>query len=383
MEKKAEISSIFHVYGEEYKATHRLTFNQHKSFEAIKNCRTPEMGGHVNQCNHCGHKEQSYNSCRNRHCPKCGQVKQLKWSDKLKSMLLPVHYFHIVFTLPQELRKLIYHNQFLCYNILFKTSAQALQQAALNPEYLGAETGCVAVLHTWGQNLQYHPHLHMIVPAGGLDPDGNQWKQTGKNFFVPLKALMKMFRAKYIDMLIKEHHKGKLIIPPDDKEMYMNFSAFCQKIKKKDWNVYSKKAFGGPSKVVNYLGRYTHRVAITNNRILNIENGKIKFRWKDYSNNNKWKEIELEASEFIRRFMLHILPEGFYKVRYFGIFANVYSKTKRKECFLLLEELPQPSEYDGLLWFEVIKRATGKDYLLCPECKKGRMLPVKIYLNTG
>ena len=192
MENKAEISGIFHLYGEEYKATHRLTVNQHKSFEAIKNCRTAEMGGHVNQCNHCEHKEQSYNSCRNRHCPKCGQTWQIKWADKLQAGLLPVKYFHIVFTILHELAPLVYQNQQVCYDIQFKASVQSLQQAALNPEYLGVEAGCVAVLHTWGQNLQYHSHIHMIVPAGGLDPDGMEWKHSGKNFFVPVKTLSKI-----------------------------------------------------------------------------------------------------------------------------------------------------------------------------------------------
>jgi len=370
-----ELADIFGKYGEEYSRSHYTTYEQRKAMKAISDCRTSKMGGNKLQCTYCGNEELSYNSCRNRNCPKCGYVKQIKWAEKLKSSLIPVRHFHVVFTLPRELRALIYINQEICYNILFKSSSQALQQAALNPEFLGAETGFIAILHTWTQDLRFHPHVHMIVPAGGLDIDGMEWRHSQKKFFVPVRALSKMYRAKFIESLMKEYRNGNLKIPPIINGINYGYFENLEKIlREKEWNVYTKRAFGGVSKVVGYLARYTNRVAITNSRIISMEGSKVKFRWKDYKSSVQWKQMELYADEFIKRFLFHVLPSGFYKIRYFGILACVNNKTKKMQSFLLLKAFLKGSFYEVLLWHEVLLKAEGKDLLLCPVCKKGRMV---------
>lgn len=281
---------------------------------------------------------------------------------------MPIRYFHIVFTLPHELAEIVLTNQQECYNILFKTSVASLQQAALNPEYIGAETGCIAVLHTWGQNLNFHPHIHMIVPAGGLTVDGIEWKHSGRKFFAPVKALAKMFRAKYLEKIKHAYDKGQLQLP-----VQTDLEELISMLKKKNWNVHSELSFRGPRQVINYLGRYATRVAITNNRIISCENGKVTFRWKNYRNNGRWEKMELDADEFIGRFLLHVLPDGYYKIRYFGILASVNSKTKKKQCFLLLEATSAIPEYDQMSWDQILQKAIGVDLLLCPVCNQGRM----------
>jgi len=366
---KTELADIILRYGDKYIKHHEVSYHQQKVMSAIRNCRTSEMGGHINECDHCGHKDISYNSCRNRNCPKCGQTKQLQWADKLAASLMPVRYFHIVFTLPHELSEIVLANQQECYNILFKTSVESLQQAALNPEYLGAETGCIAVLHTWGQNLQFHPHIHMIVPAGGLTVDGIEWKRSSKKFYIPVKALSKMFRAKFLEKLKHSNEKEELQLPEQ-----VDLEKLIGMLKKKNWNVHSKPAFSGPRQVINYLGRYTNRVAITNNRIISIEDGKVRFLWKNYRHNGQWEKMELDAEEFLGRFLLHILPKGYYKIRYFGILASANSKTKRRQCFLLLGATPATPQYHEMTWNGIWQEAKQVDFLLCPVCKQGRMI---------
>jgi len=366
---KTELADIILHFGDDYIKRHKISYHQQKVMEAIKHCRTSAMGGHRNECDHCRHEEISYNSCRNRHCPKCGQTKQLQWADKLASSLMPIRYFHIVFTLSHELSQIVLNNQQTCYDILFKASAQSLQQAALNPQYLGAETGCIAVLHTWGQNLEFHPHIHMIVPAGGLTLDEIEWKNTSKKFFVPVTALSKMFRAKYLEKIKQTFNKGLLQLPGQT-----DLEELTGILRKKDWNVYSKPTLTGPRQVINYLGRYTNRVAITNNRIINIENGKITFRWKNYRHNGRWEKMTLDADVFLGRLLLHILPCGYYKIRYYGIMASTNSKTKKKQCFFLLEATPSIPEYNQMAWHEIWQKAIGVDLLLCPVCKQGRMI---------
>ncbi len=298
-----ELADILRRFGDDYIRSHKISHHQQKVMEAIKQCRTSAMGGHRNECDHCRHEDISYNSCRNRHCPKCGQTKQLKWADKLASSLMPVRYFHIVFTLPHELSEIVFTNQRECYDILFNTSVKSLQQAALNPEYLGAETGCMAVLHTWGQNLKFHPHLHLIVPAGGLTVDGIEWKRSSKKFFVPVGALSKMFRAKYLEKLEHSYEKGLLRLPEQ-----VDLERLIGMLKKKNWNVHSEPTFGGPRQVINYLGRYTNRVAITNNRIISIENRKIKFFWKNYRIKDDGEKWNLKQMNFLADFYFIFCP---------------------------------------------------------------------------
>ena len=369
-----EVANILRRYGQNHYFS--LCAQQKKVFRAIINCRTVQMGGHITQCDHCGHSKPVYNSCRNRHCPKCQYIKQQQWVAKLKASLPPTSYYHLVFTVPQSLNMLFYINQATCYGLLFKAAYKALANAAANPAFLGAEIGCVAILHTWGQALTYHPHIHMIVPAGGISSDETEWIPARKKFFLPIKALSKMFRGILCQML-KNHIDMKTLKLPDNitcfdmlkKELYM-----------KNFNVYSKKAFRGAGGVIEYLGRYTHRVAICNDRLLSIENHNIRFRWKDYKANGNNKIINLDAGEFIRRFCQHVLPDRFYKIRYYGLLASVNAKTKRVLLFQLLGAVAGKNIFDGLKTMEVLQIITGINPQLCPICRKGTMKPLSSIL---
>lgn len=365
----AEVADIVNQYGPEYLETHRLCPEQQKAYHAIINCRTSFMGGHLQECDQCGHQRPAYNSCRNRHCPKCQYIKQVQWVDRLKAQLPVTRYFHLVFTIPSELHKIFYINQRVCYDLLFKAASTTLKQVAANPDFLGAETGAVAVLHTWGQALTYHPHIHMIVPAGGLSSDQTEWVHAGKKFFLPVKALSKIFRA-ILCRLIGENISDDCIRLPEDTG---SFADLKKKLYEKNWNVFSKKAFGGLSSVVEYLGNYTHRVAISNNRIMKLDKGVVTFRWKDYRKALKGQYMELKADEFISRFFRHILPDGFYKIRYFGLLASANSKTKKEVVFQLIGKTAYISSLEGLNGLEVLSIVTGKDLSYCPVCKKGRM----------
>lgn len=367
--QKTEVADIIGQYGSEYLKTHQLCPVQQKAYQAIKACRTARMGGHLQTCDHCGHQKPIYNSCRNRHCPKCQYIKQVQWVDKLKSQLPLTRYFHLVFTIPFELHKLFYINQQLCYDLLFKASSATLRQGAANPEFLGAETGAVAVLHTWGQTLTYHPHIHMIVPAGGLSSDQTEWVYAGKKFFLPVKALSKMFRGILCRLLDEAISDGQIKLP----EGISKFDDLKRKLYEKNWNVFSKKAFGGVASVVEYLGNYTCRVAISNSRIVKLKNGIVTFRWKDYRKALKGKYMELKVDEFISRFFHHILPGGFYKIRYYGLLASANSMSKKEVVFRLIGKTAYLSSLEGLNGLEVLSALTGKDLSYCPVCKKGRM----------
>ena len=358
--RKVEIQDIF-AWGEDaYIDKYPWCKQQCKAMYSIIHCRKPPMGKHIDRCDQCGYYEISYNSCRNRHCPKCQASKQQQWIRQLEANLPPVRYFHLVFTLPSELNETIYKYQKLCYDLLFKVSAQTILQVASRPCFLGAQTGCLSVLHTWGQNLQYHPHIHMLVPAGGLSEDSIEWIKTGNKFFVPVKILSMVFRGKFIQQLEKLHIKKDIDIPGD-------FSTLKAKLYKKDWVVYSKKVFAGPVQVIKYLGRYTHRIAISNNRIIAHKNDKVDFLWKDYRDHNRWKTMQLDTLEFMRRYLLHVLPVNFYKIRYYGIFSLAGRKQKLKHCLVLIH-----SSFN--YWGEIlaVKRLQANIYLRkCPVCKKG------------
>jgi len=363
------MADILDVYGSEYLKTHRLCPNQQKVYHAILHCRTAFMGGHLQECDQCGHKRPVYNSCRNRHCPKCQYIKQVQWVDKLKSLLPVTRYFHLVFTIPSELHKLFYINQRICYDLLFKAASTTLKQAGNNPAFLGAETGAVAVLHTWGQALTYHPHIHMIVPGGGLSFDQTEWVSTGKKFFLPVKALSKIFRAILCRMMGECIDEGTIKLP----DGWTGFAELKKKLYQKNWNVFSKKAFGGANAVVRYLGEYTQRVAISNSRIVRCNNYKVTFRWKDYRKSLKGEFMELKIDEFISRFFQHILPSGFYKIRYFGLMASANSKSKKEVVFQLIGKATYLSSLEGLGGLDILQLVTGTDLTRCPICKKGRM----------
>ena len=276
-----EVADILSMYSSDFIENNNLSKQQIKAINAIENCRTSKLGYHSLVCDNCGHEEISYNSCRNRHCPKCQQTKQEEWIDRIKSQVLPVRHFHVVFTLPEQLRPLAYINQDIIYSIFFKAASKTLKQVALNPEFLGAEPAFLAILHTWGQNLSYHPHLHIIVSGGGLDPDGMEWRHTHRKFFVPVKALSKVFRAKFIALLKKEYSDESLRIPDiDNSTDYNDFKKLKSLLYSFNWNVFTKKAFKGSGQVIEYLGRYTHRVAISNSRIISLKNGKVRFNTK-------------------------------------------------------------------------------------------------------
>lgn len=370
-----EVATIFRRYADQYQREYKLCVSQRKAYNAIMHCRTSALGAHHAVCDNCGHKEISYNSCRNRHCPKCQYLKQILWIDKLKSRLLPTRYFHIVFTVPEILNGLFYINQRTCYDILFKASAYAIKMTAGNPAFLGVETGNLSVLHTWGQSLNYHPHIHSLVPAGGMDPDGQQWIHAPKKFFVPVRALSKIFRAKFYQLMEQALNKRLLTIPEKDRCIYGDSKKLKQKLYYRPWHVHIKKTFKGAGQVISYLGRYTHRVAINNNRLLSLSSDAVRFRWKDYRD-NRIKIMQLDVLCFIRRFLQHILPCGYYKIRYFGIFAAINTKTSMAHCFGLLAAAPGISQYDGLPMVDVLRIVSGRDPIKCSECEKGIMVTV-------
>jgi len=359
---KADIQDIFLNSAGSYLDKYPTVKQQRKAIYSIMHCRGPLMGKHIDKCDRCGHLEISYNSCRNRHCPKCQASKQQVWVNQLEASLPPVRYFHMVFTLPHELNELVYQYQQQCYPLLFKASAKTVLQVASRPGFLGAQTGCLSVLHTWGQNMLYHPHIHMLVPSGGLSEDLMEWIPAGKKFFAPVKVLSKVFRGKFISMLEELISLGTI---------QFDLSALKNQLYKKDWVVYSKKTFAGPGQVLQYLGRYTHRIAISNARIISHDLEKVSFRWKDYRDGARWKIMQVDSLEFIRRFLLHVLPSNFYKIRYYGIFSLAYRNQKLKYCFNLVQQLN----------FKISKSASSGDNRLsgqfliktCPVCRVGSL----------
>lgn len=360
-----DLSMIFNEYGNGYETKYTPCRHLKKVFSDICCCRTGQLGGHINFCSGCGYQQQAYNSCRNRHCPKCQFIKQEQWADKVAGKLFPGRYFHIVFTIPEHLNSLFYINQPDCYTLLFSAAWEALRKSANNPSFLGAGAGAVALLHTWSQTLQYHPHIHMIVPAGGLSEDCTEWVMSKKNFFVPVKVLSGIFRGILVHKLGALVNSGKLRCPGN----LPSWGHLKNQLYEKPWNVNSKKAFGGPVSVVKYLARYTHRVAISNNRLLGIKDDKISFRYKDNRDKGRSKIMELEAVEFIRRFMMHVLPKGFYKIRYYGVLASVNCKGKAEQCIALIGKEMYLARLEGLNAMEAYSMLTGRDPFLCPKCK--------------
>ncbi len=368
-----ELADVFKACGQAFLSSQRLATNQHQAFAAILACRTATMGSHTLICNTCEHQKICYNSCRNRHCPKCQYARQLVWVEKLKAKLLPVRYFHLVFTVPQVLRPLFYLNQKACYDLLFTSSALAVKKTSLNPVFLGAETGCLSVLHTWGQSLSYHPHIHMLVPAGGIDPDQSQWMSAHRKFFVPVKALSPIFRGILNAGLKDLLSKNLLRIPQDQTRLYSNPELLKKALYEKSWHVYIKKTFKGAGQVISYLGRYTHRVAISNNRISSMDGENVSFRWKDYRD-NKQKIMTLHRHEFVRRFLHHILPSRFYKIRYYGILASSSGNSKLSQCLDLLGMPQIRSPLEGLTTYQILEKILGAAAFACPCCLVGKMI---------
>jgi Putative transposase/Transposase zinc-binding domain len=322
-----EVADIFRTQGSPFIDRHRdrIRFQQLKVMRAIMHCRTAALGGHIDICPRCGgDKSISYNSCRNRHCPKCQTQARQRWIVARKQELLDTRYFHVVFTLPHELHTLILQNEAELYNLLFRTVADTLLEVAANPEHLGAQIGFFGILHTWGQNLLFHPHIHCVIPGGGLSPDRTQWMHPRYPFFLPIKVLSKVFRGKFIDGLKRALRQGRLTFAGSIERMAEPkcFAAFLRTLFRQDWVVYAKPAFGGPEQVLRYLGRYTHRVAISNHRLVSFDGHHVTFRWRDYARGNKQRLMTVSADEFIRRFLVHVLPKGFVRIPHFGFMAN-------------------------------------------------------------
>ena len=352
-----EVADIVRAAGNRFweKYGSHLAWPHRKVLDAIVRCRTAALGGHRDQCLSCGHQAISYNSCRDRNCPKCQGNARARWLAARSAELLPVPYFHIVFTLPHELSALILQNKRLLYDLLFRTSAASLLELARDPKRLGADIGFLGVLHTWGQNLQHHPHVHYIVPAGGLAPDGSIWIDSSRRFFLPVKALSKIFRDKFCDQLRELFQQDRLQFHNSLEQLASpgSFSHFLWQLGQKDWVVYAKPPFGGAEHVLNYLARYTHRVAISNHR--------VSFRWRDYAHGGKNKVMTVPADEFLRRFLLHVLPKGLVRIRHFGLFANRRRSAALERCRKLLGAVAGAD------------RPQTANQLRCPACS-GSML---------
>jgi hypothetical protein len=349
-----EVADIIRAAGDSFWLTYgaRLARPHRKVLDAIAQCRTTALGGHRDQCVRCGHQAISYNSCRNRHCPKCQGNARFKWLQSRSAELLPVPYFHVIFTLPHELSALALGNKRIIYDLLYRVSAEALLELARDPKHLGADIGFLGVLHTWGQNLEHHPHIHYIVPAGGLAADGSRWINGSDRFFLPVVALSRVFRGKFTAALQDLYTANKLQFHSSLQQTACpeNFHRFLRTLFTTDWVVYAKPPFGGPDQVLRYLTRYTHRVAISNYRLVNLRDGQVSFLWRDYAHGSKQKIMTLSAHEFLRRFLLHVLPGGLVRIRHFGLFANRKRGDTLARCRILLgaaaymdpPPLPQP-----------------------------------------
>ena len=340
MRPTLEVADIIRAQGEHFIERSRswLTWAQRKVLYAIERCRTAALGGHRDRCARCGHRAIFYNSCRNRHCPKCQTGARNRWLAERSKELLPVRYVHVVFTLPHQLAPLAYQNKRLLYRLLFQASAATLLEVAATPQHLGAHIGFLSVLHTWGQNLQHHPHVHCVIPAGGLSADQTCWIQPRYPFFLPVKVLSRVFRGKFVAALQRAFRQGKLGFYGEQKSLQdpKLFRALVRSLFRQDWIVYAKPPFGGPQYVLHYLARYTHRVAISNHRLVSFQNGQVSFRWKDYAHGSKQRIMTLSADEFLRRFLLHVLPKGFVRIRFFGFLANRRRATLLPICRQLL-----------------------------------------------
>ena len=377
-----EVADIFRGHGSAWREANagHVSLGQLKVMSAIESCRTAALGGHVARCENCSHTQIAYNSCRNRHCPKCQGAAAQEWLAAREAELLPVPYYHVVFTLPAAIADIAYQNKAVIYNLLFKASAETLTTIAADPKHLGARIGVLSVLHTWGSALTHHPHVHMIVPGGGISPDANKWVSCRPGFFLPVRVLSRLFRRLFLEKLVAAHMAGELQFfgnhaPLTDAQA---FAAYLAPLRNSEWVVYSKPPFGGPEEVLRYLARYTHRVAISNSRLVAINDNGVTFRWKDYriEGHERYKVMTLATHEFIRRFLIHVLPDGFHRIRYYGLLA---STTRAENIARARELLAVP-----ILPIEAIKDASTEaaepqtPEHPCPCCG-GRMIIIEVF----
>jgi hypothetical protein len=358
----------------------RVSSEQSKVLNALAVCRTAALGGHHLQCSDCGHRDISYNSCRNRHCPKCQGAARRQWLEARKNDLLPVQYFHVVFTLPQEVASIALQNRRRIYNLLIRCAAETLQQTAADSTHLGGQLGFVIVLHTWGQKLQHHPHIHCLVPGGALSPDATRWISTPPGFFLPVDVLSPRYRGKFLHHLRQafRHHQLFLQGSLSSLSRPQAFHALLSQLYRKDWVVYAKRPFAGPEQVLEYLARYTHRVAIANHRLLELDNGHVTFSWKDYAHGNRRRRLTLTVLEFLRRFLLHVLPTGFTRIRHYGFLANRSRQQKLAVCRKLLQEKPPPTSDhpQPCDHTRVPTPASKAPARPCPVCRLGSLVPI-------
>jgi Putative transposase/Transposase zinc-binding domain len=385
-----EVAEVFRRHGDAYRRDHagHLGRVERRVMSAIEICRTAALGGHVEACEACGTIRIAYNSCRNRHCPKCQGRARDDWLSARQSELLPVPYFHVVFTLPPAAAEIAFQNKALVYAILMRTAAEALMTLAIDPKYLGAEIGLLAVLHSWGQTLTHHPHVHCVVPGGGLSADGKRWVSCRANFFLPVHALSRLFRRLFLAALEAAFRDGRLSffasLAPLAKQLA--FTKLIADLRQAQWVVYAKPPFGGPAQVLAYLARYTHRAAIANSRLVAIDEDKVAFTFKDYRRGGQRKVMRLEASEFIRRFLLHVLPDGFHRIRYYGFLANGRRLEKLELCCSLIEaqaSQQRAGEAGGVGNARPAEESGKGDIIVCPECggpmrRIGHLSPMKL-----
>jgi hypothetical protein len=375
-----EVADVFRHFGPAFRDQHGASVSvaRQRAMLAIESCRTAALGGHVERCGDCGYQRIAYDLCRNRNCPKCQGLARAQWLEDRQAELLDVPYFHVVFTVPTQIEVIAFQNQTAVYDILFRAAAETLRTIAADPKHLGAEIGFFGVLHTWGQNLLHHPHIHFLVP-GGIAPNGQSWIACRPGFFLPVRVLSRMFRGLFLRYLEKAFTAGELNFFPGHRQLHepAAFRHHLAPTWKADWVVYAKPPFAGPNQVLDYVGRYTHRVAISNNRLVAMDDGKVGFRWKDYRDDNRQKTMTLEAGEFIRRFLIHVLPDGFHRIRYFGFLGNCHRAQKLTLCRELLGMAPaKPATDPPVDYRDRFEALTGLSLRACPHCHVGIMVVI-------
>lgn len=385
---RPEVADVLKRYGSDFLNLHgdSASAEQKRVIRDVSRCRTAALGGHKRKCDHCGHEEISYNSCRNRHCPKCQGTATATWLEKETAHLLDTEYFHLVFTLPHKLAPIALQNKRAIYGILFEAVAETLSTIAKDPKHLGANIGFLAVLHTWGQNLFHHPHVHCVVPGGGISPDSSRWIACRKGFFLSVRVLSRLFRGKFLERLVLAYTKGKLHFSGDLLRLQnlATWKKFVSSLRRTDWVVYAKPPFGGPKQVLKYLARYTHRVAISNRRILDVTDGKVTFSWKDYSKGRKRSVMTLDALEFIRRFLLHVLPKGFVRIRHYGFLSNrVRAEKVELARKLIAKHSSYAQEEISLDVVGDVDLSEKTEAIVCPQCKEGRLILIEVVPDSS
>lgn len=365
-----ELADILRLHGSEYRQSHPVSSEQSQVMQRLVQCRTAALGGHVEQCRFCPYVRIAYNSCRNRHCPKCQTLQRAAWLEKRLARLLPVPYFHVVFTLPDGLHPLVLKNPRALYTLLFQAASATLLTLARDPQRLGAQVGFTMILHTWGQNLLLHPHVHAVVTGGGLSADGLRWMAGRARYFLPVKVMGRLFRGKFLAGLQQLYRQGKLLLHGSIAGLALSaqFQSLLRSLYRRDWVVYAKPPFGGAQQVFRYLGRYTHRVALSNQRLLRLHQGQVTFGYKDYADGHKRKQITLQADEFIRRFLLHVLPKGFVRIRHYGLLASCQVTACLAQCRSLLTSKATASLPVPRSAIQRITQWLGRDPSQCPHC---------------